>query len=208
MVSIPRLGVTSRGWEKSKEIYVLGLAADLRASGTSAPELVAAYNETLPNVVPDVMKLSALQWVVASVSNLFERVRPEQPVSLSGSGIILYPNLDPNGMLALHFVIVECDEGKRNLGKTLKGIFEAKGVKDLVGTLAAGITQPLIALLMNTLIGQIPAVLSRNKDDYLFGHNHSGFDFDDYGVDPGTRQTDFEVGNDRANCTLRVRINP
>ena len=61
--------------------------------------------------------------------------------------------------------------------------------------------------LMTAMTGVIPAVLKANDDDALFSHGHSGFDFDDYGVEPGARFSEFDVGNDRAFCTLRVRLN-
>ncbi len=158
--------------------------------------------------MPDIATLDAMNWVVASVSNVFERIRHDQPPSLSGSGIILYPNLNPKGMLALHLVIVESDQGKRRTGKVLKEILENQEVKGAVGSLGQALTPPLLGKLMTALVGAVPLVLQANGDDALFSHSHSGFDFDDYGLEPGTRFMDFEVGNDRAFCTLRVRLNP
>ena len=208
VVSIPELAVTSRGWEREKEIYVLGLSTDLRgADSTRKDAPIAAYNETIANVAPAVQEAAALQWVVAAVSNVFPHVRPDQPVSLSGSGILLYPNLDPMGMLAVHFVVVESDAGKRDVGNILDRLLEDPAVKSLVTALAATVTQPLLAELMNTLIALIPKALKKNRDDILFAHNHSGFDFDDYGIAPGSSVQDFRVGNDRVHCVLRVRKN-
>lgn len=209
MVSMPRLTVTERGWEHNKEIYVIALATDLRGADPARKDVpVAAYNETLANVAPEVQEAAVLQYVIVSVSNVFHRVRPEQPLSLSGSGIILYPNLDPKGMLALHLAVVESDTKKRNLGKTLSAILEDDAVASAARALASAVTQPLLAQLLSTMIARVPRVLGRNRDDILFTHNHSGFDFDDYGVDPGAKQTDFVIGNDMAEGALRVRLNP
>jgi len=61
---------------------------------------------------------------------------------------------------------------------------------------------------MTALISRIPAVLKKNRDDLLFAHSHSGFDFDDYGLNPGETQSEYAVGNDRCACRLRVRVNP
>jgi hypothetical protein len=206
MVSIPALAVTGRGWEKNKEVYVLALATDLRGADPGRNDgPVAAYNETLPNVAPEIRGAAAMEWVVLSVSNVFTRVRPDQPVSLSGSGIILYPNLDPQGMLALHLVVVESDASTRDLGRILSEILDDRAVQTAVSALTAAVTQPLLAHLMNVLIARIPKVLSKNHDDILFTHNHSGFDFDRYGLPPGSTQGDFPIGNDMARCTLRVR---
>lgn len=122
-ITIPSLGVTEKGWEKNKEIYVLALAADLNPETKSGgDECVGAVNETLAAIVPDRQNLGALKWIVASISNVFHWVRPDQPPSLSGGGIVLYPNLDPKGFLALHLSIVESDAGARRAGKALKGI--------------------------------------------------------------------------------------
>ena len=207
VVSVPELGVRPGGVERNKELYVIGLAADLRGRDNREQAFFAAQNETLPNVFPQASAMDAFQWVFVSASNLFQRVRPDQPASLSGSGIILYPNLDPKGMLGIHLVVVESDQGTRDLGQLLSGIFEGDDVQTIVGALALTVTPPLVGQLMNTVISRIPAVLQGNKDDSLFSHSHSGFGFDDYGVDPGTKRTDFKVGNDRAFCTLRIRVN-
>jgi len=108
VLSIPELGVCAGG---NQEIYVISFAADLHHTGQpKAVDAIAAYNETLPNVVPEIQKEALMQFMVVSVSNMFERIRPDQPVSLTGSGIILYPGLDPKGLLASHFAIIECDK--------------------------------------------------------------------------------------------------
>jgi hypothetical protein len=211
VASLPELGVNYGGWEKNKEIYVLSVAADLRGlAGKGFPEIAAAHNETLPNVVPAIMGDAAMKWMLISVSNVFQRVQRGQPVSLTGSGILLYPKLDPGGMLALHFLVVESDAGQRNLGKVLGDILADATVKAAVNALAAAasITQPLVAKLMSAVVSQIPAILKNNKDDILLTHSHSGFDFDDYGVITATppRVQDFKVANDRAYCTLRLRL--
>lgn len=208
VISIPKLGVKQKG-EHSKEIYVLSLATDNRdqASATQEKFPIAAYNETLPNIAPEIMKHGFLKYFICSVSNIFERISYQQPVSLSGSGIILYPNLDPEGLLALHFVIVESDQKTRNVGRVLNDLFNDNQVSGLLETLAGKITPSITASIMNILISQIPVVLKKNKDDNLFSHSHSGFDFDNYGISsPNDYVEDFEVGNDRAYCTIRIRI--
>lgn len=210
VLSIPRLGVTSKGWEQSKEIYVVSFASDLAAATDEPkqPGVIAAYNETLPLVAPELMGSALMRYVVMTVSNVFPRIRIDQPVSLSGSGILLYPNLDPNGLLASHFLVVESDEGKRRLGSILEGILADDAVGAAIQALiSAGVSQPLLAGLMRALTSQVPRILKKNRDDVLFAHSHSGFDFDDYGLrGPEENPSDFELGNDRAFCTLRVRV--
>jgi hypothetical protein len=206
VLSIPRLGVKRGGFEKRKEIYVMSFTSDLNKSPTARiPDVIAASNETLPNVVPKIQEQALLRFVLMAVSNTFQRIQPDQPVSLSGSGILLYPNLDPKGLLASHFVVIEDDEGKRNLGKMLESLFGNSDVKQLVDVLKKGVTQPAIAALMNALVSQLPTLLKKNRDDFLFAHSHSGFDFDNYGVDSGN-VANFELENDRVFCTLRVRV--
>lgn len=206
VVSIPELGVRPGGWEKNKEIYTIAFAADLRGEENREQSFIAGYNETLPNLVPQVATADLLNWVVVSASNLFERIRPDQPASLSGSGILLYPNLDPKGLLALHVAVIESDAGTRDLGRILEAVTQNDEAKDLMAQLSNAVTQPLLGALMNAMIGQIPKLLRKNKDDLLFAHNHSGFDFDNYGADADAAFTDYSVGNDRAYCRLRVRV--
>jgi hypothetical protein len=207
VLSIPRLGVKRAGFEKKKEIYVMSFTSDLNPSPEARlPEVIAANNETLPNVVPQAQGKALLQFVLMAVSNSFQRIQPDQPVSLSGSGILLYPNLDPKGLLANHFVVIEGDEGKRNLGKMLSNLFADEEVSGLVDALKTAVTQPAVAALMNALVSGLPQLLKKNKDDFLFAHSHSGFDFDNYGVDNGSK-ADFDLENDRVFCTLRVRVN-
>jgi hypothetical protein len=141
------------------------------------------------------------------VSNTFPRIRKDLPLSLSGSGILLYPNLDPKGLLAMHFVVIECDQKTRDLGRTLDGILGSKPVRDVVTRLVAGVTQPLLAGLMSALVEQIPKTLANNEDDLLFAHSHSGFDFDKYGLEPGESMRDYAIGNDKVRCKMRVRVN-
>jgi hypothetical protein len=215
VLSLPKLGVTGGGIEKKKEIYVLSFVSDLAPPAKDSqgkakqklPEIVAAHNETLPNLLPEIASEALMQFVLVSASNTFARIKPTQPVSLSGSGILLYPYLDPNGLLASHFVVVESDANKRNLGKLLGDIFANKAVTGAVdGLIKAGITQANVAALLGALVAEVPAILKKNKDDLLFAHSHSGFDFDNYGCGPGASSADFELGNDRANCTLRVLV--
>ncbi len=210
VLCIPELGVRAGGWERNKEIYVISFATDLGAvgNGPKMPDAIAAYNETLVNATPNVMGADMMRYVVVAVSNVFPRVRADQPVSLSGSGIILYPDLDPNGVLASHFVIVESDEGTRNLGKLLDQVSSDQAVTKAVAALiaAASPTQPLLAALMNALVSQTPKILKKNKDDLLFAHSHSGFVFDNYGCRPGESASSYQLGNDRAFCTLRVLV--
>ena len=207
-LSIPKLGVTEKGWEKNKEIYVIGLAADLNQESKSDQDCVGACNETLPHITPAASELAVMKWVVVSVSNVFHWIRHDQPPSLSGSGIILYPNLDPKGLLALHLTIVESDQGKRDFGKVLGEILGHEDTENFVTQLSGGLSKsPIVGALMSTITSIIPSVLKNNKDDALLNHNHSGFDYDNYGLLPGSTWEDIEIKNDRAYGTLRVRIN-
>ncbi|MBZ0100726.1 MAG: hypothetical protein K8I65_01030 [Thermoanaerobaculia bacterium] len=209
VMSIPKLGVTNRGWEACKEIYVLSFTADLNPpSAPKVQEVIAAYNETLPNVAPAAVAHAGMNFLLTTASNVFPNVRADQPLSLSGSGILLYPNLDPNGLIANHFVIVESDEGKRDLGKLLDATLSDSTVSGAISVLqkAASLSQPLLATLMGAVVSRLPAILKKNKDEILFAHSHSGFDFDDYGANGG-QVTEYQLGNDLANCTLRIRLN-
>ena len=209
VLSIPRLGVKQGGWERNKEVYVLSFSSDENNRGHMVSDVIAAQNETMPQVWPDIGKAALTHFVHIAVSNTFQRIRPDQPVSLSGSGIMLYPNLNPGGMLANHFVVLEDDQGTRNLEELLNGLINDTGVSDVVGQLQKGVCRPLVGSLFRALISGVPKVLKElSKDDFLFSHSHSGFEFDDYGLPPGeTVGHDFELENDRVFCTLRLRVN-
>lgn len=133
--------------------------------------------------------LAALRWVLVSASNMFERVSVSQPVSLSGSGILLYPNLDPKGLLACHFVVVESESKTRHLGKVLEEVLGDDSVKAAVDVLAnaaaaaaGGVPGAAAAAVMRALVSVLPKVLQKKRDRIWFTHDHSGFDFDAYGL--------------------------
>ena len=207
VLSIPRLGIKQGGWERNKEVYVLSFSSDENNEGHMVSDVVAAQNETLPHVWPAVGDAAFARFVHVAASNTFQRIRPDQPVSLSGSGILLYPNLNPGGMLSNHFVVLEDDQGQQGLSGLLNRLIGDEEVSGVVERMQEGVSRSLVGVLFRTLISRLPGVLS-NKDDFLFSHSHSGFDFDDYGLPPGeTVGHDFELENDRVFCTLRVRVN-
>jgi hypothetical protein len=216
LACLPRL--EARGsFERNKEVYVVSFASSANAGpGAATAPTIGSNNETLARLVPDLMDHSAMQWVVPAVSNVFTRVRRGQPVSLTGSGIILYPNLDPGALLGLHFAVVESDAGTRGAGKVLGEVFNAAPVKEALKAISAaaatGTPQIVMANVMAVLVSQLPGALERNRDDVLFAHTHSGGDYDDYGVSErlssGTLQQDFPLSNDQVSCTLRIRVNP
>lgn len=204
--SLPKVYVTEKGLEKEKEIYVISLASDLHGESNHRPPVVGASNETLTQVSPGIK--AALKFFVMATSNVFERIRADQPLSLSGDGIVLYPPADPKGMLALHFAIVESDRGKRDVGKLFEEIFADTSVKKLLSEIAeltgsmGNIPASLLASLFGAVTIVLPAVLKANKDDLLFSHSHSGVDFNDYaGSFDGET---YEVGNDRAGAILKI----
>lgn len=218
VLSIPELGVSRAGFlgEGKRELYVMSFTCDLWPpdtdnNGQPRPKgngNISAYNETLPNLEPDAMALSAMRYTYVAVSNLFPRVKKDQPVSLSGSGILLYPNMDPKGMMHSYIALIESDAKGRDVGKLLDTLFGDKEVKGIVNKLvSAGISSTVYAQLLNTIIGKLPGILKKNKDDLLLAHNHSGFEFDNYGCGKDRTTADFKVENDRAYCTLRVIVN-
>jgi len=204
--TLPKVTVTKKGIEKKKEIYVLSLASDTHGESNHRALAVGASNETLKNVSTDIE--AAMKFVVMSVSNVFTGITAKQPLSLSGDGIVLYPPNDPKGMLALHFVIVESDHGKRNAGRLLDQVFGDKDVKSLLGefaklTAATGnIPVSLLTSLFGAVTSLIPKILAANRDDLLFSHNHSGVEFNSYNASP--EGTEFAVGNDKAGAILKL----
>ena len=207
--SIPKFGVTEKGWETNKELYVLGFVTDNRGLEDRSQKFIGAYNETLPAISPALEGTALAQRVHVSASNVFRRVRADQPVSLSGSGIILYPNLDPKGHLAAHLLVVEHDEGVRSLGRMLESLVNDSDLNAAAAALGNAVKIAPFSGLMNKIGTIVPNLLKNNRDDPLFQHLHSGFDFDNYGLSAEEFGVeDFPIGNDRAFGTLRVRVRP
>src|SRR5262249_23635437 len=149
---------------------------------------VGASNQTLKDLTPDVD--AAMKVFVVAVSNIFYHIDKDQPVSLSGDGIVLYPPADPNGLLALHVAIVESDKKARNFGAFLKKLFSnpkvKTGMKEIAELVAA--TRNVPAEMVTGLMGLATTVLGEslasNGDDVLLSHDHSGLDFSSYGGSP------------------------
>jgi hypothetical protein len=204
--TLPEVHVTAKGSEKNKEIYVVSLASDLHGKSNHRPPVVGASNETLSRLVPGLK--SAMEFFAVAVSNVFPRISAKQPLSLTGDGIVLYPPTDPGGMIALHFVIVESDKGQRDIGSLLESLFSDDSVKVLLreasrATSSVGCLPPnLLSSLFSAMTSIVPAILKANKDDLLFAHSHSGVDFNGYGG--STEGTTYEIGNNRAGCTLAI----
>lgn len=204
--TLPEVSVTKKGWERNKEVYIISLASDLHGESNHRPLVLGAMNETLKDVSPTVK--TAMRFFAVSVSNVFQRIRTDQPLSLSGDGIVLYPPADPEGMLALHFVIVESDRGTRRAGRILEGILGDKTVKTFLSqltelTLAAGnIPAHVLTSLFGAVTKTLPQVIKKNRDDIMFSHSHSGVDFNGYGGSPDG--TSYPVGNDLARATLKI----
>jgi|GEM_PF-3752828 len=218
VLCIPELGVTKAGFlgESKRELYVLSFTCDLWPpdtdnNGNPRPKgnnSISAYNETLPNLEPEAMALGAMRYTYVAVSNLFPRVKKDQPVSLTGSGILLYPNMDPKGMMHSYIAIIESDAKSRDVGKMLETLFADKEVKGVVDKLiTAGISNTMYAHLLNAIIGKLPGILKKNKDDLLLAHNHSGFEYDNYGCGQDRTTADFDLKNDRAYAKLRIIVN-
>lgn len=206
--TLPEMTVMKKGAERRKEIYVVSLASDLRGESNHRPLALGANNETLNAMSPEIE--AAMKFVVISVSNIFENITPKHPVSLTGDGIVVYPPADPQGMLALHFAIVESDKKTRNLGKILSELLGDQSVKSLFGEIAkftaakTSVPSAVLTSLFGAVATTLPKVLQNNRDDLLFSHSHSGVDFTGYGG--SSEGKTYEVGNDRAGAKLSVWV--
>jgi len=211
-VSIPRLEVTG-GREKTKEIYITGAVTQGNDWDSSLPDGSLLCRHTALRVKPssgngnEPESDSPAEATRGTVfcSEIFHRVRVDQPLSLSGSGILVYPPADPGHYLGLYLAVMESDEGARSAAEILKGITEKvegdEGLKTVLGTEAVA---PL-----GGLARVIAGVMAANKDDCLLSHYHSGFLEDDYGVPASSVEHhvyDFTAKNDRVSLTLRVRL--
>jgi hypothetical protein len=172
--SMPRLESLKGG---NKELYVISIATDLRGVSEEYDRTVSANNQPLDRLVPANANKSLLKYYVMAISNVYERIRPGNPVSMIGDGIILYPELDPKGLLGLDIFVVESDAGHRSAGKLLEGLLGDKTIKKGVDSLiaaGAAMTAPLVGDVANAIVSAVPTILKNNHDDLLFSIAYSG----------------------------------
>jgi len=208
VASIPALRLLKDGLEQNKELDVLALGVDPRPRAAGAPALpTGGANADVRELAPGVV--GALEGTGAFVvaSQTFHRVRAEAPLPLVGSGIVLYPNLDPGGMLGLHVFVVESQSGARQVGDSLGALLGGGPVKQALVALraAAVVTQPLAAGLLTAVAAGLPAALKAQRDRVWFTMAYTGFDFDGYAMPPGESVHDFVQANDKVELTLRLR---
>ena len=136
-VSIPRLEV-SGGAEKRKEIYVAGVVAqesDWRDQVDGASQLCRREKLRLQSSVEPVGATSGQAPsrntnALLFRSETFHRVR--YGLSMSGSGLLLYPPANPGEWFSLYIAVMESDEGLRTLGGVVAELTkQAKGDNEL-----------------------------------------------------------------------------
>ena len=210
-VSIPHLVVT-KGREKKKEIYVTGAVAQQRAWDGSGPgggllchhrplKVGGSNGENGPAGSESPSRKTGR---AVFCSEIFHRVRSDEPLSLSGSGILIYPPADPGAYFGLYLAVMESDEGTRDAAKfvadTVEKIEAHDGLKAVLDDAAMA---PL-----GGLARVIAAVMKANRDDYLLTHYHSGFSEDCFGLpaDSAPPVHDFKLRNDRVSLTLRMCV--
>ncbi len=198
--SMPRLESLKGG---NKELYVISIATDLRGVDEGLDRTVSANNQPLDRLVPPNADRSLLKYYVMAISNVYEKIRPGNPVSMIGDGIILYPELDPKGLLGLDIFVVESDSGHRSAGKLIEGLLGDNSVKTGVDSLidaGASLTAPLVGAVANAVVSAIPAILKNNHDDLLLSIAYSGRASRSYSLKPGFQK--FTKANSLIECDI------
>lgn len=206
VVSVPKLGLPSKAHD-ARQLYILAFASDLNIGSNSDAVIVGGANKDLDSMLPPNSDKDPLKFMIASVSNIFPVTRSFPQASLSGSGIMIYPNLDPGGFFALQLFVIESDDNHRRFGAKLEKVLSDEGVKTATQKLKDSITNPLIGNLMGAVSSVVPKLFKDSSDDLLMAHAHSGFDFDNYGLDDGVKMQDFPFFSKHAEGILRVRVN-
>ncbi len=204
VVSIPKMGMSEKA-DDSRQLYVMAFACDLNIKENKEADIIGGANKNLPELVSSAASKDALNFALASVSNIFPVTKSFRFASLGGSGIMIYPNLDPKGFFALQLFFIESDDNHRRLGEKLEKVFATESVKTAVGKLKQAVTNPLIGSLMGALTDVVPQFFKGSGDDLLLSHSYSGFDFDDYGT-TGVGITDIPIVNKIIDATLRIRV--
>ena len=156
--SIARLSIKKVRDGGENEIYVVGMVADNREVDGNEGDMTTDST-------------SKFKWSTA-VSVVFKKIKDKQSLSLSGDGIILYPNRDPQGALGICFTVMEQDQKRgssRESAQFLENIGENLDKID-----------PSISGLLTSAIESI--VRHFRKDDVLFTHCHSGISETYYGI--------------------------
>lgn len=208
VASIPSLRLLKDGLEQNKELYVLAMGVDGRPRAEGAPALPAGgANADVRALAPAVVGALEGTGAFLVASQTFHRVRAAAPLPLVGSGILLYPNLDPAGMLGLHIFVVESQSGAREIGDSLGALLGGGPVKQALTALrgAAAVTQPLAAGLLTAVAAGLPAALKAQRDRVWFTMAYAGFAFDNYAMPEGKDVHDYVQANDRVELTLRLR---
>ena len=206
VVSVPKLGLPASA-DDARQLYILAFASDLNIKANNEVEITGGANKDFSAMIPPNADQDPLKFMLASVSNIFPVTRSFPQASLSGSGIMIYPNLDPGGFFALQMFVIESDDNHKRFGAKLDKILGDEGVKNAAAKLKGAITNPLIGSLMGAVSSVVPKLFKDSSDDLLMSHAHSGFDFDNYGLDEGKRLQDFPFFSKHAEGLLRVRIN-
>lgn len=207
VVSIPKLGLSPTA-DDARELYVLAFASDSNIKENHEAEIVGGSNLSLETMVPGIAGNDAMNYMLASVSNIFPVTRSFPLASLTGSGIILYPNVDPKGFFALQFFVIESDDNHRRFGEKLEMVLKDENVASAVDKLKKNVANPLIGGLMGAVGSVVPKIFKGSGDDHLMSHAHSGFDFDNYGIPDDKNVHDFEFKSNLVEGVLRVRVNP
>ena len=184
-VSITALASGNAG-EKEKEIYAVALYTD--GSEDRTPTECQDRQGLLLNC-------GAFTMVASPV---YKNITVGSPVSLSGSGIILYPNRAPNGYLMVHVFVIESDKGAERIVELIEKV--ASGVSGLgeAGSLSAGPTLGAIGAAAHVVLEGVKGFV---KDDALLEHTHSGFDYNAYGTTSGS----VFVGRNKKVC-MELRV--
>ncbi len=190
VVSVPQLGMPKTA-DDARQLYILSFASDLNIKQNKDAEVIGGANKNLSAMIPPDADKDALKFMLASVSNIFPVTKSFPRASLSGSGIMIYPNLDPGGFFALQMFVIESDDNHKRFGTKLEKILGDDGVKSAADKLKGAVTNPLIGSLMGAVSSVVPKLFKDSSDDLLMSHAHSGFDFDNYGLDEGLTLQDF-----------------
>ena len=118
--------------------------------------------------------------------------------------MMIYSNLNPGGFFALQMFIFESDDNHKRFGTKLEKILSDGGVKGAVDKLKGAVTNPLVGSLMRAVSSVVPKLFKDSGDDLLMSHAHSGFDFDNYGLDEGVKVQDFPFFSANAEGVLRL----
>lgn len=112
-------------------------------------------------------------------SRIFERIKPNNPLRVSGNGIPMVKPQDPGDSFALYVAAFDDDQEWRDWAQKIDDVRNGPLVKSALGVVLQGAYAPV-----EPIIGVIVGAFKNKPDDFFVDGMHSGFRETYFGLMP------------------------